>query len=101
MQYVIENAKWNYADNRVSFMADVVIYDDSATPIELWRSPVAAKRHLDTTGWYASIKTELLAKAVDIRDQYIAKMSQVLTDTSQTSVEDIVADIVSHIEGGL
>lgn len=103
MQINVENTNWGYGRDLVTLSADVVIYDDADPQnlVELWRESISVRRNIRSAGWYDTGKDELLQKAQTIRDQYIANMETIATATGQSSVDDIVADVVAYIEGGL
>ena len=99
MKYSVENQTTNYGDNRVSFAADFVIYDDA--DVELWRKGFTVAENLTTAAWYNKMKAKTLAICQGIKDRYVTQMTKILTDTGQPDRAAIVNDITDNITGGI
>ncbi len=99
MKYLIEKQKTNYTNDRVTFSADFVITDDNS--VELWRRNVSVKSNINNGDWYADMKNQVVALCQEIKDKYVAKMSQIVADTGQSDIQAIINDITTNTVGSI
>ena len=105
MKKSIVSPSWGYLNGEITFSATVQIatddYDEQAgTGQVLWSDGISGRRLVnDPVDWFPLIKEELARKANAIIDLYVANMTAVLTKTGKASVEEIIADVVSYVEG--
>jgi len=107
MQIKIVSPNWSYSNGTITFSASVQIATDdyneeSGTGQVLWSDSFSGKREVaDSSDWYPLMKAELLRKAQEIVSLFIINMTSVLAKTGKQSIDEIIADVVSHVEGNL
>ena len=107
MKSFITDAGYGFSGGMATFTATVnIATDDYAEDPPagklLWCEAITDKINInDGTNWYAMCKNRLRFRAQKIVSDFIANMTVITAKTGFSDADDIVADIVAYIEGGL
>lgn len=109
MKSEIANPDWSYSSvdgkGKIHFMATVQFVaeesDAGMTPGDVIHSDnIGVTRFIDDpTDWFPAIKSDLKAQKDEIVTQFNTNITTILTKTGKTSIPDIIADIVTYVEG--
>lgn len=101
MGYEIVNINVSGGDEIVTASATFQVVDDTSKEVVFSQGLSAKRRVTAPAGWYVNAKADLLKQRDAAIKKYESTMGKVLVETKKTSVVDIVADIKTHLEGGL
>lgn len=107
MKSFITDAGYGFSGGMATFTATVNIATDdySEDPLAgklLWSESISESINInEDMDWYPICKDKLRAKTIAIVMNFVANMTIIATKTGFNDADEVVADIVSYIEGGL
>jgi len=108
MKYFLTETGYSYSSQRATLTTTLnIATDDYNADLQtgkiLWTEGVSVEKNIYYApgDWYNSGKAELTAKCQEIINNFVANMTQVAIKTGFTDLDDLIADIVSTVEGGL